>query len=418
MADSTFPPLLFSSPALRSGSAAPLDYRSSPLGGGQGQQHQAGGAEAAAGLGFGGGGRGLERISPSGVGANPGGGSSLFQPPQPGAHRTAFSRLGSSFRESTPRRRSATPAAVAAAAAEANAGAGGGAGAASGLFDSPAAGLVGSQQQQQQQGQGQYAFGGGAPSQAAAAAGGGASGSPWQAGGAAPPPPPPSASMMAPSPEASPLPRQGGAPFAAGAAAAHGDEENDTEDDDASCWVTAFGFSPADTALALEALASCGDVLAFGSGRGGGDDSGCSTSSAASSSVNWIHVRFATRYQAARALAKDSCLLAGGRLLLGVRPLQPAHRGAAARVAAAAAAAPAAGSLSSPYGRELPFGRGDGALRAAPASASRLSRPYRVVADGGGGSRAATERLPRPALGFLGGGGKGWSRIGELLFGL
>ena len=427
MADSTFPPLLFTP---RSGSAAPLDYRASPLGVQWQQTGAPGGGAGAAGLGFGaGGGRGLERISPTsvvgvgGVGNTNPGGSSLFQHPQPGAHRPAFSRLGSSFRESTPRRRSATPAAVAAAAAEANtaaaaaAGAGGGA---PGLFDSPAVGLVASQQQGQQ-----HAFGGQGTAAAAAAAGG-ASRSPWQGGGAGAPPPPPSASMMAPS-SASPLSQQGtplaGVPAAATAAAAHESEENAEEDDD-SCWVTAFGFPPADTALALEALASCGDVLAFGSGRGGE----CSTSSS-SNSVNWIHVRFATRHQAARALAKDGCLLAGGRLLLGVRPLQPAHRGDAARVAAAAAAA--AGSPSSGLHFFNGGGKGDGSLRAAPASASRLSRPYRVVLDGG--SRAATERLPRPVLGFIGGGGGaggigsgaggggrsgGWAKIGELLFGL
>jgi hypothetical protein len=29
-------------------------------------------------------------------------------------------------------------------------------------------------------------------------------------------------------------------------------------------WVTAYGFSPADVSLVLKALASCGDILAWG----------------------------------------------------------------------------------------------------------------------------------------------------------
>ena len=43
-------------------------------------------------------------------------------------------------------------------------------------------------------------------------------------------------------------------------------------------WVTAFGFAPADRPLVLEALAACGDVLAFGSGR--------------EDAVNWVHLQF------------------------------------------------------------------------------------------------------------------------------
>jgi len=79
-------------------------------------------------------------------------------------------------------------------------------------------------------------------------------------------------------------------------------------------------------------------------------------------------------------LSRDGCLL-GSRLILGVRPLDAAHRGAAARAAAGAGAA---------------------SLRAAPPSAP--ARPARVGAASGDG-------LPR------GGGGGAWSRVAHFVFG-
>ena len=171
---------------------------------------------------------------------------------------------------------------------------------------------------------------------------------------------------------------------------------------DGDAWVTAFGFAPRDAPLALGALAACGDVLAFGSGR--------------HDAVNWVHVQFAVResgerawkrgafvstavvspahppknpqnkHQAARALARDGSLLAG-RVILGVRRLDAAHRAEAATVAAGGG-----GAASTPSA---------GALRSAPPSMP--TRTYRVDAP-------ASDGLPAPA-------GGPWSKVARFVFG-
>ena len=173
---------------------------------------------------------------------------------------------------------------------------------------------------------------------------------------------------------------------------------------DGDAWVTAFGFAPRDAPLALDALAACGDVLAFGSGR--------------HDAVNWVHVQFAVservwvgkrrvfffrprsvshrpfhppslsqnKHQAARALARDGSLLAG-RVILGVRPLDAAHRAEAATVATGGG-----GAASTPSA---------GALRSAPPSMP--TRAYRVDAP-------ASDGLPAPA-------GGPWSKVARFVFG-
>lgn len=89
------------------------------------------------------------------------------------------------------------------------------------------------------------------------------------------------------------------------------------------------------------------------------------------------------KHQAARALARDGTLLAG-RVILGVRPLDAAHRSEAAAVAAGETGASAAG-----------------ALRSAPPPVP--ARPYRVDAP-------SSDGLPTPA-------GGPWSKVAQFVFG-
>ena len=109
--------------------------------------------------------------------------------------------------------------------------------------------------------------------------------------------------------------------------------------------MTVFGFQLDDEHTIMREFAKCGEVQQFGSGR--------------EDRVNWIHIKYAVRcsschrlqldphrydlarhqglkggnavqspFQAQRALMKNGQVV-GGRLMIGVQPLQPRHRSAA-----------------------------------------------------------------------------------------
>ena len=207
-------------------------------------------------------------------------------------------------------------------------------------------------------------------------AGGPAFGQSTQAGWAvAAPPPPPTHSLAdelpgggggfgGAQPAAGGRSRFGPLPVSSPAGGGAAPSTASNPDDPTGCWVTAFGFAPADRALVLGELARCGDVRRFGSGRSGG-----SGASASSSSVNWVHVQFGTPAQAARARSLDGCLLAG-RLLVGVKPLDSAGAADVARLVAVGSGADGDG--------EGGAGDAGGELRAAPPAMP--VRPYRVDA--------------------------------------
>ena len=116
-------------------------------------------------------------------------------------------------------------------------------------------------------------------------------------------------------------------------------------------WITVYGFQSGDQQLVLREFAKCGDILHFGSGR--------------EDKVNWVHIQYAVsnlplymelwsmadlahdvpwliagertlsqllllqnNYQAQRALLKNGQTV-GGKLMIGVKPLEDRHRAAA-----------------------------------------------------------------------------------------
>lgn len=95
----------------------------------------------------------------------------------------------------------------------------------------------------------------------------------------------------------------------------------DPEDDDENggamqdAWVTVFGFPPGELTAVLSAFQRDGDVMTHDS---------FSEGSEGSESVNWVHVRFASRGGAQRALRRNGTMVA--RCMVGVRRLGPDDR--------------------------------------------------------------------------------------------
>ena len=80
-------------------------------------------------------------------------------------------------------------------------------------------------------------------------------------------------------------------------------------------WVTVFGFPPGELTAVLSAFQRDGDVMTHDS---------FSEGSEGSESVNWVHVRFASRGGAQRALRRNGTMVA--RCMVGVRRLGPDDR--------------------------------------------------------------------------------------------
>lgn len=142
-------------------------------------------------------------------------------------------------------------------------------------------------------------------------------------------------------------------------------------------WVTVYGFPQDELAAVLREFQRCGDVLQWGTfGAGAG--------------ANFVHIQFATRYGAQRALLKGGEQLSG-TLIVGVKPLDPKHR---QQVDAAGGGPAAAGSPDGPR-------VGRGGLGAAAAAAAR---PYRVEA-------AAAAALPQRGASI-------WDKLQQFVIGV
>ena len=146
----------------------------------------------------------------------------------------------------------------------------------------------------------------------------------------------------------------------------------DGADGAAARWVTVYGFPPEELPAVLLEFQRCGDVAQWGTfGAGAG--------------ANFVHVQYATRYGAPRALLKGGEQLTPA-LIVGVKPLDPKHRAAVEALGGGGGAgAGGGGGLGGGFGGD---GYGGGASAAAAAAAA-AARPYRVDAAAAGGGAAA-----------------------------
>lgn len=82
-------------------------------------------------------------------------------------------------------------------------------------------------------------------------------------------------------------------------------------------WVTVFGFGPNDLPLVMREFSKAGDILQFGT-------------FGEASQVNWVHLQYQNKHAAQRALLRNGEQLSAC-CMVGVKPLDPAHRAAADR---------------------------------------------------------------------------------------
>jgi hypothetical protein len=136
-------------------------------------------------------------------------------------------------------------------------------------------------------------------------------------------------------------------------------------------WVTVFGFAQADVPLVLREFCKCGDVEEFGT-YGDGPH------------VNWMHLRYANRHAAQRALLRSGEQLSAA-CMVGVKPLDPGRREAMERAG----------------------GGGEGAARATPAlPRAARARPYQLDAAA---AQAAVVPLASKSA---------WEKVSEFILGL
>lgn len=100
--------------------------------------------------------------------------------------------------------------------------------------------------------------------------------------------------------------------------ALQGDESTSYGEGEDDRWVTVYGFQPGDQHTVLKEFQKCGSILLFGSGR--------------EDRVNWTHLQYSSTFGAQRALLKNGQTV-GGKLMVGVKPLESRHRTAAESLA-------------------------------------------------------------------------------------
>ncbi|KAK9823902.1 hypothetical protein WJX72_006256 [[Myrmecia] bisecta] len=123
-------------------------------------------------------------------------------------------------------------------------------------------------------------------------------------------PPPPPADSLFDSPAGAPaVCGRVAEAHPAGRASLGADATTFSAEDNSENWVTVFGFQPADRHLVLSEFSKCGEVVQFDSGAG-------------ALACNWLHLRFANKYQAQRALQRSGELL-GKSLMIGVKRMDP-----------------------------------------------------------------------------------------------
>lgn len=135
-------------------------------------------------------------------------------------------------------------------------------------------------------------------------------------------------------------------------------------------WVTVFGFGPSDMPLVIREFSKAGDIQQFGT-------------FGEASQVNWVHLQYQNKHAAQRALLRNGDQLSAA-CMVGVKPLDAAHRAAVDKGAAG--------------------GTGVGSTIAFPKP--QQPRPYTLQAASGAGamvplaSKGVTQRLKEFVLGW------------------
>jgi nuclear pore complex protein Nup53 len=150
-----------------------------------------------------------------------------------------------------------------------------------------------------------------------------------------------------------------------------------------STWVTVYGFSQADVPLVLREFGKCGDIVHFGSFEDGPH-------------CNWLHINYANKHAAQRALLRSGDQLSSS-CMVGVKPLDSGKRDAIERQLGGSNSA--AGGSSG--GFVAGVNRGGPAL---PKLAS--SRPYQVNTAS---AHAAVVPLPSKSA---------WEKVSEFILGI
>ncbi|PSC73480.1 Nucleoporin NUP53 [Micractinium conductrix] len=91
-------------------------------------------------------------------------------------------------------------------------------------------------------------------------------------------------------------------------------------------WVTVFGFGPSDLPLVIREFSKAGDIVQFGT-------------FGEAAQVNWVHLQYQNKHAAQRALLRNSDQLSAS-CMVGVKPLDAAHRAAVDRAGSAGAGGP------------------------------------------------------------------------------
>ncbi|KAH7618893.1 hypothetical protein Ndes2526B_g05833 [Nannochloris sp. 'desiccata'] len=149
-----------------------------------------------------------------------------------------------------------------------------------------------------------------------------------------------------------------------------------------STWVTVYGFSQADVPLVLREFGKCGDIVHFGSFEGGPH-------------CNWLHINYANKHAAQRALLRSGDQLSSS-CMVGVKPLDAHKRDAIERqLSGSNTAGGGSGGFIGGQNRGGPV---------LPKLAS--SRPYQVNAAS---AQAAVVPLPSKSA---------WEKVSEFILGI
>jgi hypothetical protein len=169
------------------------------------------------------------------------------------------------------------------------------------------------------------------------------------------------------------------------------------------CWVTVYGFAANDTTTVLSEFQRDGDIMYFDS-----FENGASSSSAAGggggSAANWVHVRFASREGAQRALQRNGQRVSGASIMVGVKPLDAAARAVIVAEHGGVGLGPAPEGGSGGGGGGGGEGGGSRMVRPAAGMTMPAARAYRVQP-----SRAGIMLQPQRSW---------WGKVVEFIFGM
>lgn len=165
----------------------------------------------------------------------------------------------------------------------------------------------------------------------------------------------------------------------------------------ADCWVTVFGFAPEDTTAVLSEFQRDGDVMFWSTFQDDG------------APANWVHVRFASRDSARRALQRNGSRVGhahGASIMVGVKPLDDAARAVVEADHGGVGLGQSVGAGGDGEGAGSTPARGKPAqmLRPKVGMAQPAARAYRVQP-----SREGIVLQPRRT---------GWGKVVEFIFGM